>query len=383
MVRIVYFSHPEIESLYPLTRKDKPLPNQVVLGKEIAVRVVENIHKSYFREIIVAYPSISERVQEEIMELRGNIRVIEVDPAENACRCLKRVLENLGDSAVVQLGSLLAPPEYYDAFLVRWNEVGGENLISLQPQALSKENKVYSLKFTVEFMHNRIKGVTTEGGEGKYSFSGLIIAGKTFIECLETASSLSEALIMYVKKTEAHFHLWTGNIALIDSPLNLLNAVKILLQRLERQSISSEASVSPTAVIEGPVIVEAGARIDHYSVIKGPAYIGKDAMVGAHSFVRDHVSLEEGAVVGAHAEVKRSYIAPKVLIGSKTYVTDSLVGDGATIRPLTVTLNYDPKEAAKGIVRKMGSIIGEKSIIEGGSVLRPRTVVEPQSVYKL
>jgi bifunctional N-acetylglucosamine-1-phosphate-uridyltransferase/glucosamine-1-phosphate-acetyltransferase GlmU-like protein len=80
--------------------------------------------------------------------------------------------------------------------------------------------------------------------------------------------------------------------------------------------------------------------------------------------------------------VKRSYIGRGASIGSKCYIADSLVGEEAMVRPSCITINYDPLEARRPGFEKMGSIIGEKSIVDSGSVLKPRTVIEPGTLYQ-
>jgi glucose-1-phosphate thymidylyltransferase len=154
-------------------------------------------------------------------------------------------------------------------------------------------------------------------------------------------------------------------------------------QKISGQFISKEAKVSPTAVLEGPVLIEDGAVIDHYTVIKGPVYIGKRSFIGAHSLVRNYVSLEESSVLGSGVEVKRSYIGPRVTIGSNCLVTDSILGENATFKPFVVTLNYDPHEAKRlgEFYIKRGVILGKGSLINGGSVLKPGTIIESRKIY--
>ncbi|RUM32421.1 MAG: hypothetical protein DSY42_01050, partial [Aquifex sp.] len=226
--------------------------------------------------------------------------------------------------------------------------------------------------------------------EKGYNFTGLMIAkGRIASRIVETiGKSKSDEkwsnLISLLKETveSVSYHLLTVPIYTVNSPWNILYASRGLLSRVKDTKISSEADVSPSSVIEGPVIIEAGAKIDHGAIIKGPVYIGENTLVGANSFVRNSVSIERSSVIGALAEVKRSYIGPGATVGSHSHVSDTVIGAGASIRPMTVTLNYNPQEAAKiKEYEKRGAVIGEGSIVDGGTLLRPGATINPGSVY--
>ncbi len=173
-------------------------------------------------------------------------------------------------------------------------------------------------------------------------------------------------------------------------PWDLIRASQMLLGRVKSVKISCNAEVSPKAVIEGPVMVDEGAVIDHYAVIKGPAYIGKKAFIGAYSFIRKSTSIEREAVIGSRCEIKTSVVEPKSYVGSYTYLADTVVGEEASIGPYVVSLNILPSgvkvsrlepvevllPSGKRVrVSKLGAIIGDKAYVGAGNVLPAGTVI--------
>lgn len=98
---------------------------------------------------------------------------------------------------------------------------------------------------------------------------------------------------------------------------------KHILEKMERalqeQVISDDVKIDdPEKVyIEGPVWIGRGVRIMPFAEIKGPAYIGEGALIGDQSIVR-------GSVIGA-----------KTIVGERTSIIRSVIGDGCRFH-----LNY-------------------------------------------
>jgi len=53
------------------------------------------------------------------------------------------------------------------------------------------------------------------------------------------------------------------------------------------ESISPNASLSNSTIIDGPCIIEDGVTVDDFCKIKGPAYIGKGRFIGMSSLIRN------------------------------------------------------------------------------------------------
>ena len=214
---------------------------------------------------------------------------------------------------------------------------------------------------------------------GGFVFAGIVVARRSRLERLAAdewrtlLEELEGATVYYVK------HPWVR----LEKGYDILLYLILLLASMRSQTISSEANISPTAVIEGPVYIEEGVRIDHYAVIKGPAVICRNAFVGLHATVRSFTSLEPGARIGAYSEAYVAYIGRNASISSHVYITGSVVGEEAKIEPFTATKVVYGKTAAEklGLVApfpwevRAGAVIESGARVTAGSVLQPLTRV--------
>ena len=105
----------------------------------------------------------------------------------------------------------------------------------------------------------------------------------------------------------------------VDNPWDVLPQIKSFIeqlgpmlpaeeyeQRCDNVWISRSATVSPTAYIGGPCIIDAGTEVRHGAFIRGCAVIGKNC------------------VIGNSTEVKNSIIFDEVQIPHYNYVGDSI-----------------------------------------------------------
>ncbi|MDP3975953.1 MAG: sugar phosphate nucleotidyltransferase [bacterium] len=128
----------------------------------------------------------------------------------------------------------------------------------------------------------------------------------------------------------------------VKYPWNFLRLNEFFLGQLKK-SISPKSTVAKTAVINGPVVIEAGVKVFDHAVINGPAYIGKDSIVGNHALVRQS-SLGERCVAGSYTEVARSLLQNEVWT-HKNYLGDSVIGSNVSFGSGTVTGNLRLDEA--------------------------------------
>jgi hypothetical protein len=63
--------------------------------------------------------------------------------------------------------------------------------------------------------------------------------------------------------------------------------IRRILQEELTESISPNASLSKSTIIDGPCIIEDDVTIDDFCKIKGPTYIGKGSLIGMTSLIRN------------------------------------------------------------------------------------------------
>lgn len=374
---MVITSDESVETSFPLLRKGRPTPSIYFLGRRLVEREVRQALLEGLEEVLVVYENVT---KEDIALPEGSYAYWHREAGSVIEALLEAVKEVRHDKLVVQIGSIVAGRNMYRYFLETWTSRGGQVYTLLTSSVSKYDYGIGGLRAQVDFRSGGISDVS-RGREG-YGFTGLFgTATNLFVDELRSSRNLLEVILRLSERSGAKAEVWPRTAVLINEPRSLLEAVREALREIDSTVVRSSARVSPTAMVEGPVYVDEGAVIDHYAVIKGPAYIGPGAFIGAHSLVRSSVTVEPGTTIGYATEVKRSYIGARAFVGSNCYVADSLIGDESTVRPFVVTVNYEPTEAKERPMEKMGSIIGEKSIVNVGEILRPRTVVEPGSLY--
>lgn len=138
-------------------------------------------------------------------------------------------------------------------------------------------------------------------------------------------------------------------------------------ERGEHIWVARNASVAPTACLNGPLIVDEGAEIRHCAFIRGNAIVGR------------------GAVVGNSTELKNVVLFNKVQVPHYNYVGDSILGFKAHMGAGSITSNVKSDKTlvtvkGNGIcietgLKKMGAILGDNVEVGCNSVLNPGTVI--------
>lgn len=140
--------------------------------------------------------------------------------------------------------------------------------------------------------------------------------------------------------------------------------------------IAKDATVAPTAYINGPCIIGSGTEVRHCAFIRGSALIG------------------EGCVIGNSTELKNVIISDCVQVPHYNYVGDSVLGYKSHMGAGSITSNVksdkslvvlktDEEKLPTGL-KKVGAFLGDFVEVGCGSVLNPGTVIgRGASVYPL
>lgn len=143
--------------------------------------------------------------------------------------------------------------------------------------------------------------------------------------------------------------------------------------------VAKNATVFPSAYLNGPLIIDEGAEIRHCAFIRGSAIVGK------------------GSVVGNSTELKNVIIFNHVQVPHYNYVGDSILGYRSHMGAGSITSNvksdktlvvvkdtYDTKEEIETGLKKFGAMLGDYVEVGCNSVLNPGTVIGRNSnIYPL
>jgi UDP-N-acetylglucosamine diphosphorylase / glucose-1-phosphate thymidylyltransferase / UDP-N-acetylgalactosamine diphosphorylase / glucosamine-1-phosphate N-acetyltransferase / galactosamine-1-phosphate N-acetyltransferase len=169
----------------------------------------------------------------------------------------------------------------------------------------------------------------------------------------------------------------------LDAPWLALARMDALLAGLVDRR---EGDVHPSAVLEGVIVLEAGARIGPHAYVQGPAWIMAGAEIGHAAKLRGGALIGPGAKVGHASELKRSILLTGAHAPHFNYVGDSVVGQRVNLGAGVKLANL--KVVQGGVVvagvatglRKLGALIGDRSSIGCNAVLAPGTVIGRDSV---
>ena len=143
--------------------------------------------------------------------------------------------------------------------------------------------------------------------------------------------------------------------------------------------VANNATVAPSAFINGPAIIDEEAEVRHCAFIRGNAIVGK------------------GAVVGNSTELKNVILFNKVQVPHYNYVGDSVLGFKSHMGAGSITSNVksdktlvvvkDSRDSGEEIetgLKKFGAMLGDHVEVGCNSVLNPGTVICPNcNVYPL
>ncbi|MDD5739531.1 MAG: hypothetical protein PHO20_02075 [Candidatus Peribacteraceae bacterium] len=162
-------------------------------------------------------------------------------------------------------------------------------------------------------------------------------------------------------------------------PWHLIALLQHELKKIQKPSIHSTATVHPTAVIDGNVILEEGVRVLAHATIVGPCVVGKRSIVANNALVRGS-SVGPDCVVGYSTEIKASILGNHVWT-HMTYIGDSVIGSNVSFGggSLTGNLRLDEQEISSMIgeekvptgLTKFGCIIGDGCRLGIRSILNP------------
>ena len=143
-------------------------------------------------------------------------------------------------------------------------------------------------------------------------------------------------------------------------------------------------------VLDGPIAIAAGCRIEPGAVLRGPLVIGEGSEIRTGAYLRGRVVIGRGCVVGAHSEVKGSILLDGAHAPHQNYVGDSILGAGVNLGAGTILSNV--KNVGREIairhgetlvhtgLRKLGAILGDGCRTGCNAVLNPGTLMGPECI---
>jgi UDP-N-acetylglucosamine diphosphorylase / glucose-1-phosphate thymidylyltransferase / UDP-N-acetylgalactosamine diphosphorylase / glucosamine-1-phosphate N-acetyltransferase / galactosamine-1-phosphate N-acetyltransferase len=168
--------------------------------------------------------------------------------------------------------------------------------------------------------------------------------------------------------------------------------IRRILQEELTESISPNASLSKSTIIDGPCIIEDDVTIDDFCKIKGPTYIGKGSLIGMTSLIRNCM-LGNETRIGFNCEIGRSYFAGHDKIPHQNVIVDSLIGENVWFGAYSAVDNVLPEEQtilyeiAKGNaidtgMDHFGAVIGNNCTISTSVIIKPGSHIQADTLIQ-
>jgi bifunctional UDP-N-acetylglucosamine pyrophosphorylase/glucosamine-1-phosphate N-acetyltransferase len=160
---------------------------------------------------------------------------------------------------------------------------------------------------------------------------------------------------------------YTGTWYAFKYPWDAIKALPLFLGLITKPSIHPTAKIHPSAVIEGPVVIDEGASVLAHAIITGPVYIGPQSVVGYGTIVRGG-SIGHHCAVNGRSEIKNCVLYPHVWTHG-TYLGDSVIAENVSFGNgcNAGNLRLDEDEIASSVrgtklntgLKKFGTAVGE------------------------
>lgn len=223
---------------------------------------------------------------------------------------------------------------------------------------------------------------------GLYYFSSKIWDALDSTPLGETDDQFERAYQKLIRTSGNDFIPYDGSFVSYKYPWDLFAINDLLLSQISEYQIDSTAKISPTAVIDDNVFIEANVRILEYAIVRGPAYIGSGSIIGNHTLIRGGVSIGKNCVIGHSTEITRSIIGDNCWT-HKNFIGDSVISDNCSFGAGTITANlrFDEKPVKVRIgndrissdKKYFGVIMAENCRTGCNSVLLPGVKIGPNS----
>lgn len=143
-------------------------------------------------------------------------------------------------------------------------------------------------------------------------------------------------------------------------------------------------------VLDGPISIGTGCRIDPGAFLRGPLIVGDDCEIRTGAYLRGRVVIGRRCVVGAHSELKTAVLFDGAHAPHQNYVGDSILGRNVNLGAGTILSNVKNigrevsfrfhEELVNTGLRKFGAVLGDGCHTGCNTVLNPGVLMGPGCV---
>lgn len=165
-------------------------------------------------------------------------------------------------------------------------------------------------------------------------------------------------------------HMWTDAIY----PWDLLDVNAAILDTAEKEV---NAQIEENVQLHGDILIGENTVVHSGSYIVGPAVIGDGCEIGPNAVILPSTSIGNNVRVKPFTEIDNSIIMDNTLIGSSSYLRNSIIGENVHLEA-----HFTAESALARVVLEdeihqvdVGTIIGENTHIGAGTMASAGTIV--------
>jgi UDP-N-acetylglucosamine diphosphorylase/glucosamine-1-phosphate N-acetyltransferase len=365
-VKAVVLAAGEGTRLRPLT-ETRPKPLVPVAGRPLVEHVMA-ASSSVVDEFVLVVGYRAENVRSRIgQEFSGNpVSYVEQREQRGTAHAIACVQEEVDEQFLVLNGDVVVD----EGLISTLAASGGGDAVATMPVENPSNYGVVSVD------DGELSGLVEkpENPPSPLANLGLYAFEPTIFEAIDAVGESERA---EYEETDAVTTLleWGKTVSVVEHdgtwsdvgrPWEVIEATESLLDDLDG---SIEGTVEDRVTLDGPVVVEEGARIRGGTYIEGPVVVKCGSDVGPNAYVRGATVLGEDSRVGNAVEVKNSVLFPGATVGHLSYVGDSVLGSDVNFGAGTKVANLRHDDAnvrmhVKGTSvdtgrRKLGVVCGD------------------------
>lgn len=382
------------ERLKPYTQT-RAKPMILVAGNYILETMISFLREAGIQEIFIVVNHKQEMIREHFAY--GDDKGVKIEyVVQKEVTGIGNALLNCRDiigcdeSFLLIYGDILTDGNIFHTALHNFYERGEDIAVVSLPKSSGEYGNVY---LDHEMKIRRLVEKPQDELHANYVFSGVFVLNSSIFSCIESNNGdMEQTFQNKIQESGLQAALWEKGWIDIIYPWHILEANKMMMDRVDFTKIDNSVVFKGSIQMEGPVIIEAGVTVESGSILKGPCYIGKNTYIGNNVLVRSYTVLGPESTVGYGSELKNCVIFGKANIGRLSFIGDSVVGENARLGSGTTTVNHYPdhstvkcnttKEEVDSKLSKLGALIGDNVTIGARRTLGPGLIVDAGSIIR-
>ena len=372
----------KITAIIMAGKKDKRMKSkkttfsQILYGKEVIKRVVEQVKKAGIEDIAVI---VGKDTKEEINTiLQDSVSYIYQEDSLGTGDAIKRassfIEEKQGKVLVINGNMPLITHETIEKIIEKSKQSDTTILtaISNTPQGygriIRKDNKIE--KIIEENDLNAEQRNILEINAGVYVFDSIEITN--MVNKLEKNEqglyNITDTIKMMTnqgKEVSAVLLEDNTEILPVTDKIQLELLTKILRIRINTMHMNNGVTIEDinTAYIYDDVKIGIDTIIRSNTTIKNNVDIGEECDIGPNAYIREGCKLANKVKVGSFVEIKKAQIDEGTKVPHLSYMGDCVIGEKSNIGCGTITCNYDGFNKSKTIIGKNAFIGSNTNLV--------------------